>query len=576
MGKGNLAQYVNRFFDELEIYEDTARGHCYKAYIREAVRSFLENETADTAYEVYRTIFDSYKITMSGDTNPFLDILDTLRTYENTAATLIGKQRDHFVHAVNVFITGISIYAENDRFRTAFCKAVPEKEYRCAYTTRNEEFFYRWALASLFHDIGYPVEIAGKQLNEFVDRVANFDGNETKVRVKLSFENFEELNSIQEVIPEEVFAGAFREAYPQLSAADLLRPLDLMACRIHCTLGTDFGETAETLNGFVRKMAEGGFIDHGYYSAITILKWYGYLIQKNGFRSEYFFWPVLDSATAILLHNLYGNVLQKSPYCLGPMKAEDNPVAYLLILCDELQEWNRTARGYITRTFTLADKAYLGLETGYLSVTYMTHDGLLPQGFCDEKTEKLNAMLDIPGIFPKGFFVDNESDSEIRSVIFDRGSAPRPLMENIEMLAIAIHERYCRKQLEDYPDRPLAYPRFSDLPDSMKYSNIRQALGIYEKLTLAGLCMRRKGEPGSLSEIPENTVEMLAEMEHDSWMKERIASGWTLGEKDPANKKTPYLIPYEELTEEIKDYDRDAVRNIPELAYMIGMAIYEL
>ena len=31
----------------------------------------------------------------------------------------------------------------------------------------------------------------------------------------------------------------------------------------------------------------------------------------------------------------------------------------------------------------------------------------------------------------------------------------------------------------------------------------------------------------------------------------------------------------EKLTEEIKDYDRDAVRNIPALCDRIGMAIYE-
>ena len=70
-------------------------------------------------------------------------------------------------------------------------------------------------------------------------------------------------------------------------------------------------------------------------------------------------------------------------------------------------------------------------------------------------------------------------------------------------------------------------------------------------------------------------VEMLAEHEHEQWMAERISRGWTLGERDVKNKRTPYLVPYDELTEEIKDYDRDAVRNIPALCDRIGMAIYE-
>ena len=93
---------------------------------------------------------------------------------------------------------------------------------------------------------------------------------------------------------------------------------------------------------------------------------------------------------------------------------------------------------------------------------------------------------------------------------------------------------------------------------------------------MVGLCLRRKGEPNSLDEIPERLVEILAEKEHEYWMEERIAAGWTPGEKNVEKKTTPYLIPYSELSEEIKDYDRVTIRNIPSLAYMIGMAVYEL
>ncbi len=59
-------------------------------------------------------------------------------------------------------------------------------------------------------------------------------------------------------------------------------------------------------------------------------------------------------------------------------------------------------------------------------------------------------------------------------------------------------------------------------------------------------------------------------------MEERLASGWTFGPKDVKAKKSPYLVPYAELPETIKDYDRDAIRNIPALAAIIGMAVYDL
>ena len=49
--------------------------------------------------------------------------------------------------------------------------------------------------------------------------------------------------------------------------------------------------------------------------------------------------------------------------------------------------------------------------------------------------------------------------------------------------------------------------------------------------------------------------------------------GWTLGEKDVEKKKTPYLVPYKDLSEQMKDYDRDVIRNIPIYADMLGLEI---
>ena len=66
----------------------------------------------------------------------------------------------------------------------------------------------------------------------------------------------------------------------------------------------------------------------------------------------------------------------------------------------------------------------------------------------------------------------------------------------------------------------------------------------------------------------------MAELEHEAWMEERLSRGWKLGERNAENKTSPYLVPYDQLSEEIKDYDRDAIRNIPALAERGGMAVY--
>ena len=53
-------------------------------------------------------------------------------------------------------------------------------------------------------------------------------------------------------------------------------------------------------------------------------------------------------------------------------------------------------------------------------------------------------------------------------------------------------------------------------------------------------------------------AELMAENVHDVWAQTRISQGWTYGpERDDANKKHPCLVPYDELPEEEKVYDRN-------------------
>lgn len=53
-------------------------------------------------------------------------------------------------------------------------------------------------------------------------------------------------------------------------------------------------------------------------------------------------------------------------------------------------------------------------------------------------------------------------------------------------------------------------------------------------------------------------AEKMAENVHDVWAKTRIEQGWTYGpERDDTNKKHPCLIPYDELPEDEKVYDRN-------------------
>ena len=362
---------------------------------------------------------------------------------------------------------------------------------------------------------------------------------------------------------------------------DLLKPIDLLAQKLHISLGVDLPTVMASLDGFVDLMAEYGFIDHGFFSAIIVLKWYGFLIQSCRYKPEYFFFPVLDSASAILLHNYYRNMLMKAPFDKGCFTPQEHPIAWLLILCDELQEWNREAYGIEDKKRVHAGEALLLISDNRLDVTYIAKSGIPVEKLSSEKEDFLCHYLDLDSVFDGGFSIGCEEIDSLPALPADLRQEsriiPRPLLENLEKLAIAIHELYNQKQQERHPEKPVSFPDFSDLPDSMKYSNLRQARSIHKKLEMMEWEMRPSGGKGEIiTVIPDDIVEVLAQVEHEQWVQERLHSGWVYGEiKDVSRKISPYMVPYSQLPEDIKDLDRDSVHNIPDLLDMIGMSIYK-
>lgn len=81
----------------------------------------------------------------------------------------------------------------------------------------------------------------------------------------------------------------------------------------------------------------------------------------------------------------------------------------------------------------------------------------------------------------------------------------------------------------------------------------------------------------SLDEGLLELTELLAKNAHDIWARQRMAEGWTWGpERNDAEKKHPDLVPYEELSDSEKEYDRNAalatLKAICALGYRIEIA----
>lgn len=76
--------------------------------------------------------------------------------------------------------------------------------------------------------------------------------------------------------------------------------------------------------------------------------------------------------------------------------------------------------------------------------------------------------------------------------------------------------------------------------------------------------------PQELNELAEE----IAKNVHEVWSAGRMADGWTYGEeRNDALKQHPCLVPYEELSEEEKEYDRHTSQETLKMIVKLGYKI---
>lgn len=91
--------------------------------------------------------------------------------------------------------------------------------------------------------------------------------------------------------------------------------------------------------------------------------------------------------------------------------------------------------------------------------------------------------------------------------------------------------------------------------------------------------MKYKPEPINTDNIELSAellalTEVIAENVHDVWAAGRIRDGWTYGAvRNDAKKQTPCLVPYSELPEAEKEYDRNTALGTLKLVIANGYEI---
>ena len=309
--------------------------------LEKALERFIDSGVAEDAYDVYYCYLEIF----FGHYGKSKKMVELLSEFESNGSSLLMKHRDHYSHSVYVFALGLAIYETNEAYRGIF-----KKFYRISTREDSREadrkaaclFLQYWGLASLFHDIGYPFELPFEQVMSYfeVDKQERGKGS-----LYVAYHDLDALTRLSEAA-----ARQFRKLYGR----DFKDITEVLAMDIADKLGTRYGFSEEKMLDILRRKPVspgdfGYFMDHAFFSACRLYSEMEESIGADAVRKIH-----VDALSAIVLHNsLFKfsiSFYKDKEKTKGPLRMEDHPLAYMLMLCDELQCWDRTAYGRNSRT----------------------------------------------------------------------------------------------------------------------------------------------------------------------------------------------------------------------------------
>jgi RyR domain/TrkA-N domain len=148
-----------------------------------------------------------------------------------------------------------------------------------------------------------------------------------------------------------------------------------------------------------------------------------------------------------------------------------------------------------------------------------------------------------------------------------------------EQLARSIHSAYVAMETAkgETPETNPSMVRWEQLSEDLRQSNIAQAADIGVKMDAIGAIVVPESAGAPAFSFTDQEIERLARMEHERWLKEKIADGWKYGEvRDDERKIHPDLKDWAGLSDAERGKDRNAVRTLPATLHDAGYQILRL
>jgi len=160
----------------------------------------------------------------------------------------------------------------------------------------------------------------------------------------------------------------------------------------------------------------------------------------------------------------------------------------------------------------------------------------------------------------------------LHSGVASAAALPDGARERLARYAHALFLEENRHRNNDQAMQP-----WEKLREDFQGSNLNQIDHMVRHLTARGYRIEPMQPGESVYEFgteDEDDVEAMSRAEHGRWNVERIAQGWRYGpQRDTPNKIHHCLVPWEELDEQTRGWDRNAVRRYPAMLAEAGLVI---
>jgi hypothetical protein len=275
----------------------------------------------------------------------------TKKFEEVLGADPTSAYREHLIHQFQVFLLGLYIIKANEDFQKTLMNFLKDN---VGIEGSFDNVIRVWFLSSMFHDFAYSLERINDWLGDYFKNVFSRDLEGMKLPFTMSWENLFTVGNY-EYCRSRLFNRINERLILKLSKDERFE---------------QEAEIEKVLMEILLAKTDGRKKNHGLFGGLILCN---HLLDKEKLcKNEAIFDIVLESGAAMAIHTSDVYIALKR---VQTAELDDMPFAFLLVYCDNSQEWGRPwmSQHKIAKGAIELDK--LNVTMNAVEITLVCHDG---------------------------------------------------------------------------------------------------------------------------------------------------------------------------------------------------------